>query len=94
MLISAALEEGTLGVVLITAILVSSLLTVVYIWRFVEVAYFGDPPANAKSVSEAPTWMLIGTWGAVLMNIYFGVSPSLPLSLANEAASSLLQHLP
>jgi len=94
MLISAALEEGSLGVVLIAAILVSSLLAVVYIWRFVEVAYFGEPTATAKPVSEAPTWMLIGTWFAVLMNIYFGVSPSLPLSLAHEAALSLLPHLP
>jgi len=94
LLISASLQEGALGVALVAVILVSSLLTVVYIWRVVELAYFGDPPEATRSVSEAPVWMLVGTWVAALMNIYFGVIPALPISLAGEAAASLLQHLP
>ena len=94
LLISAALQEGALGVALVAIILVSSLMAVVYIWRVIELAYFGDPPESARSVSEAPVWMLIGTWIAALMNIYFGVVPALPMSLAGEAAASLLQHLP
>ena len=94
LLISAALQEGALGVFLVVIILVSSLMAVVYIWRVIELAYFGDPPESARSVSEAPVWMLVGTWIAALMNIYFGVVPALPISLAGEAAASLLQHLP
>ena len=94
MLISAAMQEGALGVALVAIILVSSLLSVVYIWRVIELAYFGDPPETSQSVHEAPAWLLVGTWVAALMNIYFGVIPSLPLSLAGESAASLLQHLP
>lgn len=94
MLISAALQEGALGVALVAIIVVSSLLAVVYIWRVIELAYFGDPPEAGHSVNEAPVWLLAGTWVAALMNIYFGIVPSLPLSLAGESAASLLQHLP
>ena len=93
-LISAALQEGALGAALVAVILVGSLLAVVYIWRVVEVAYFGEPPESAQSTGEAPLWMLIVTWAVVLANIYFGLVPSLPLSLASDAAGSLLQHLP
>jgi len=94
MLISASLQEGALGVALVAIILVSSLLAVVYIWRVIELAYFGEPPESTKSVREAPIWMLVGTWVAALMNIYFGIIPALPVALAGEASSSLLQHLP
>lgn len=94
MLISAALQEGALGVVLVAAIVVSSLLSVVYIWRVIESAYFGDSNEASQLVKEAPAWLLVGTWFAALMNIYFGIMPSFPLLLARESAASLLQHLP
>jgi multicomponent Na+:H+ antiporter subunit D len=93
-LISAAMQEGTLGVILIVVILASSLMAVVYIWRVVEVTYFGEAAETAQSIKEAPLWMLLVTWVAVLANLYFGLNPSLPLSLASEAAGSLLEHLP
>ncbi len=94
LLISASLQEGVLGVTLVAIILASSLMAVVYVWRVIEVAYFGDPSESMRSLNEAPVWMLVGTWAAALMNIYFGVIPSLPISLAGEAAASLLQHMP
>jgi len=94
MLISASLQEGALGVALVVIIVVSSLMAVLYIWRVIELAYFGDPPEPAQPAGEAPAWMLVGTWFAALLNIYFGIVPALPLSLAGEAAASLLQHLP
>ena len=50
-LVLAAFEAGYSWVAVL--ILLSSLLAVVYVWRFVEVAYFQDPPDDAQ-VSEAP----------------------------------------
>ena len=93
LLITAALEEGGLGFLLVGTILVSSLMAVVYIWRVVEVAYFGDAQAHEK-FSEAPVWMLLLLWVSALANVVFGVNPSLPMTLSSEAASALLQHLP
>ncbi len=93
-LITAALEQGTLGKWLIAAILISSLMAVIYIWRVIEAAYFGadeTSDSNAEvEIKEAPFWMLATVWFAVFLNFYFGLDPSLPLSLSGEAASNLL----
>jgi multicomponent Na+:H+ antiporter subunit D len=80
--------------VLVAIILISSLMAVVYIWRIVEVMWFGEPAAEATaSVAVSP--LLVGVaWVVALANIYFGLSPDLPMTLASEAAAELLRHLP
>ncbi len=93
-LIGAALEYGNLGILLVAVILVSSLMAVIYIWRFVEAAYFADRQVPLVSNGEAPWQILTVTWVAVLANIYFGISSHLPVSLASQAAETLLEHLP
>lgn len=92
-LITAAMQEGGLGVVLVVMVLVSSLMAVVYIWRVVEAAYFGVPKEPLKAAGEAPLVMLGVTWIAVFANLYFGLFPDLPLSLSTNAATTLLEHL-
>jgi multicomponent Na+:H+ antiporter subunit D len=92
-LISAALEQGVLGVFMVLIIVVSSLLAVVYVWRVIEAAYFGQPESDAPVRTEAPTLMLAVTWIAALANLYFGVQPALPTELAADAARALLAHL-
>ncbi len=42
----------------VVAILVTSLLAVVYFWRLIEVAYMMKPPSGAPKVKEAPKTML------------------------------------
>ena len=94
LLISAALDEGSLGIVLVGVILASSLITVVYIWRIIEAAYFGEATAGGEPVIEAPIWMLVVLWSAALANIAFGLNAALPTSLAMQATSTLLSYLP
>ncbi len=93
-LILAALNEGTVGIVLVGVIVVSSLMAVVYIWRVVEAAYFGDAEAGGAAHREAPPALLAVTWIAALANLYFGLSPSLPLALSTSAAETLMRHVP
>ena len=91
-LISAAMEFGAAGLPLVAIILVSSLMAVVYVWRIVEAAWFGEhtgEPAPAVS----PTLVAVA-WLAALANLYFGLVPELPLSLSGAAATELLDHLP
>ena len=38
--------------------------------------------------------LLIPTWTAVLLNLYFGLFPELPLQLSSSAAETLLWHQP
>jgi len=90
-LILAALEQGWWLVAV--AILLGSLLAVIYIWRIVEVAYFQEPAVDASGQAvnkEAPVSMLIPLWVIVLANLYFGINASLTSSVAKQAAEHLL----
>jgi len=73
----------------------SSLIAVIYVWRFVEAAYFSKPeeaaPAQAREASMAilvPAWILIGA------SLYFGLDSSLTLGSARSAAAFLLENAP
>lgn len=92
-LITAVLNEGALGIGLAAVIIVSSLMAVVYIWRVVEVAYFKVPVNTDTSMREAPLELLAVTWCAALMNIYFGLVSSVPLSLSSATAKLLMGHM-
>lgn len=92
-LITAVLEEGAVGVMLLIVIIVSSLMAMAYVWKIIEAAYFGEPPEGLTPPNEAPTVLLIVTWVAALANIYYGLSASFQLSLASSAAESLLRQV-
>ena len=89
-LVLAALELGPLGAWLILPVLASSLLAVLYVWRVVEAAYFA-PAAEPAGRAEAPWPMLAVLWGVVLLNVWFGLQPMVPLELAADAAARLLE---
>ncbi len=93
-LISAALDEGIIGVALVAVIVVSSLMAMSYIWRVVEIAYFRTPKRSVVTLHEAPPMLLAATWTAVLANIYFGLMPSVPVSLSSSAAEMLMRYVP
>ncbi len=93
-LLGAAFSSGPLGGLLVAIIVVSSLMAVVYVWRVVEIAYFREPGSARFAGGEAPAPLLAVAWLAVLLNLYFGFQPALPVGLAGAAADSLLGHLP
>jgi len=90
-LISAALEMQTGGIALVALILISSLMAVVYVWRIVEVAYFGK--AAEVHDKPAPPALVVTLWVVAIANIVFGIYPDLPLSLSAAAADILLGHV-
>ena len=87
-LVQAALERGQWW--LVFAIVLSSLLAIIYVWRFVEAAYFGEPPADAQPAVKV-RWQLVAP-SAVLVaaTVYFGIDTSFTLESAAAAASQLL----
>jgi multicomponent Na+:H+ antiporter subunit D len=88
-LILAALEHGQYW--LVGAILSSSLLALVYVWRFVEVAYFRAPPPGDEVRREAPLSMLIPAGLLVVATIWFGFDTSLTVGSASDAAQELVR---
>jgi multicomponent Na+:H+ antiporter subunit D len=93
-LISASVDMGGGGWLLVGVIVISSLMAVAYIWRVVEVAWFREPQHEPTGIREAPPLMLAVTWLAALANIYFGLSPWLQTTLATSGARMLLGELP
>ena len=91
LLVQAAFERGVdqpVYLLVAFAILASSLLAVVYVWRVIEVLYLQKPTGEAREVSwsmQIPMWILAAGC------IYFGVDTSLTMEAANEAANVLIR---
>jgi multicomponent Na+:H+ antiporter subunit D len=90
-LVQAALEQGLWPVAVV--VLIGSLMAVVYIWKVVEVAYFGTVDPDSE-IREAPLSLLIPTWALVLASFYFGIDASVTTDVATRAAESLLGVMP
>jgi multicomponent Na+:H+ antiporter subunit D len=86
-LILGALERGAWWVV--AAIVVSSLIAVVYVWRVVEVAYLRGGEGAARR--EAPVGMLAAGLAMAGLCVYFGLFTSLNVGGAHAAAALLLR---
>jgi len=91
-LILAALERGQWW--LVFAIVLSSLIAVAYVWRFVEAAYLRPPATEAITRREAPLAMLIPAWVAIGATVVFGLETSFSVGSAMSAAQVLLGTAP
>ena len=87
-LLSAALEKGWWPVAVL--VLVSSLLSLVYVWRVVEVAYFQSSPERYSEVTEAPLVMLVPLYVLIGASLLFGLWTTLSVGVARQAAEVLL----
>jgi multicomponent Na+:H+ antiporter subunit D len=92
MLLLAALEQGQWWIVF--AIVLSSLLAVAYVWRFVEAAYFRSPSPAAGARTRVPASMAVPTAILVIAILYFGLDSSFSLGTASTAAQSLIGTWP
>jgi multicomponent Na+:H+ antiporter subunit D len=91
-LILALVEQGQWFV--LAAVLVSSLLAVVYVGRIIEIAWFREPVGDPPPLGKPAPSMITMTWLLVLMSLYFGASPVLPAAFADGAAATLLGVAP
>lgn len=88
LLLEAVIEPGRYW--LAAAILVSSLLALIYIGRAVEALYFREPPNNRPAAREAAFSMRLATWVLVLVNVALGLYSTPLVDAASRAATSLL----
>lgn len=87
-LLVAAFNEGFWPVA--AAVLVSSLLALIYVWKIIEVVYFKELPEANEHLKEAPLSMLIPTYVVVGLTVLFGIWTSFPAGVAQQAAITLL----
>ena len=90
-LVQAALEQDRWAVA--GVVMVGSLMALVYIWKVVEVAYFGELDPDHE-VKEAPLGLLIPTWILVVACFWFGIDATRTAEVATTAAEMLLRGLP
>jgi len=90
-LIAGALERGAWWVV--AAIVLSSLIAVIYVWRLVELAYL-RPPQDGAVRREAPAGMLAAGLAMAGLCVYFGLFTSVNVEGARAAAALLLRGGP
>lgn len=83
-----AFEKGWWWLVFL--LVTSSLLSVVYIGRVIEVAWFREPSKEAAAATETPFSMLVPTLILAAATIYFGIDTSLTAGIASMAADTLL----
>ncbi|MEC9369643.1 MAG: monovalent cation/H+ antiporter subunit D family protein [Pseudomonadota bacterium] len=74
-------------------IVISSLISVVYIGRVVEAAWFREPSAAARKAKEPPLSMMGPMLLLVASTIYFGIDTQLTAGIAARAADILLMGL-
>ena len=94
-LILAALEKGQWWLVFL--IVSSSLLAAVYVWRFVEAAYFREPRQDTAGGGERPASlplsMAVPAGLLVAAAVYFGLDTTFTVGSAAQAAAALLGGL-
>ncbi len=90
-LIVASFEQGWWWLALL--IVASSLITMVYVGRVMEVAWFRDPAPALAGVKDAPLEMLLPIWLLAAATIYFGIDANFTVGVAGKAAATLLAGL-
>ncbi|MEX0852430.1 MAG: monovalent cation/H+ antiporter subunit D family protein, partial [Bauldia sp.] len=87
-LVVAAFEVGWWWLAFL--IVASSLITVVYVGRLVEVAWFREPSAIAATAKEAPAGMLVSIWLLTGATVFLGLDADFTAGIAGRAAAVLL----
>ena len=90
-LVLGAFEAGLWWVAFL--VLITSLMAVVYLGRFVEIAYFREPTGGAAAASDPPLSMLVPTWILVVACVVFGLNAELTAGTAGMAADVLIEGL-
>ena len=87
----AAVEQGQWW--LVALIVIASVITMLYIGRVVEVAYFREPTEKVAQLREAPLSLLLPAFALVGAAIYFGLDTSVSVGRAQQAARLLLNAM-
>lgn len=83
-----ALEKGWGWLVIL--LVLSSLISVVYIGRVIEMAFFREPEGDVEAATEMPLAMMIPAWILIFGCIYFGIETSWTADIALQIANELL----
>lgn len=87
-LVQGALESGSWWIA--GLVVATSLIAVVYVWRFVEIAYLRDPEGEAAGVATTPWSMSLPTAVLVAACVVLGLDTTFNIGFARRAVELLL----
>ncbi|HXV25570.1 MAG TPA: monovalent cation/H+ antiporter subunit D family protein [Alphaproteobacteria bacterium] len=87
-LVLGAIERGWWALAFL--IVASSLISLVYVGRFLELAWRREPLAEVANAADPPASILFPLLVLAAATIYFGIDPSLTAGVAGKAAEALL----
>ncbi|MEA2048334.1 MAG: monovalent cation/H+ antiporter subunit D family protein [Campylobacterota bacterium] len=90
-LVTALLDASLWPLALL--ILVASILTLIYVGRVIEVAYFRPIP-EGRTRQKVPLTMIVPLWIFALSNIYFGLDTQISQGIASLAVNQLIGVTP
>jgi multicomponent Na+:H+ antiporter subunit D len=91
-LAEGALDSGSW--VLAFLIVASSLISVVYVGRVLEAAWFREPTSSAVTAASDPPWsMLLPLVAFGIAVVYFGIDVGMTAGIAGQIAQALIQGL-
>ena len=90
-LVTALLDASLWPLALV--ILIASVLTLIYIGRVIEVAYF-QPAPEGITQQKVPKSMLVALWVFALSNIYFGLYSDISIGISSLAVNQLIGITP
>lgn len=90
-LVTALLDASLWPVALL--ILVASILTLIYVGRVIEVAYFRSVP-EGRTREDVPKTMMVALWIFALSNIYFGLDTEISMGISSHAVNQLIGVTP
>ncbi len=70
-------------------VLLSSALSLIYLWKIIEVMWMQPSPAKSPNLVENPV-IYLPLWVVALANIWFGVDASWLVDASRAAAAALL----
>jgi len=86
-LVTALLDASLWPLALL--ILVASILTLIYVGKVIEVAYFRPVP-EGRTRQKVPLTMLVALWVFALSNIYFGLDTEISQGISSLAVNQLI----
>ena len=86
-LVTALLDASLWPIALL--ILVASVLTLIYVGRVIEVAYFRPAPEGSTH-KKIPSTMIVTLWIFALSNIYFGLNIDISLGISSLAVDQII----
>lgn len=91
-LVQALIDAGHWWV--LVAVLLSSLLALIYVGRVIEIAWFREPSVAQTDTPISAGAMPVATWALVLLSLWLGLDSSALQALAASAAQTLMGMAP